>query len=304
MIDYIEWIRAAREIPREDQSDFYDQPLPCTTIYQYQTSRFSLPAHRSHFSLKFTLAGQEDYCFARRRVKLGSGKALFSNEGGEHDSSVQDHAHALSIYLPTATADMLTGDAKSNAIEALDDPELHAPNHDIPEIAFMPSARTQHILTSFLKHCPSKSVLEDNEALQSLSWQLTEQALRDIFEEVPFWSLQSVAKSNVRDELITRVLKARDYLNDTGGAGYDLDTLASIACLSPFHLLRTFSDVVGETPGSYARGCRLKRAEAMLAAGADWQTVARKAGYQSVRRFKDALMKQKFRPATAHLPEN
>lgn len=97
MIEYIEWKRAAREIPEEDQSDFYDQPLPCTTIYQYQTSKLSLPSHRSHFSLKFTLDGQEDYCFGRRRTKLLPGMALFSNDGSDHDSSVQNEVHSLSI---------------------------------------------------------------------------------------------------------------------------------------------------------------------------------------------------------------
>lgn len=297
MIEYIEWKRAAREIPEEDQSDFYDQPLPCTTIYQYQTSELSLPTHRSHFSLKFTLDGQEDYCFGHRRVQLGAGEALFSNEGGAHDSSVRDHVHSLSVYLPSAVADVLTFEAMTDAVGSLDDPDRSVAQHDIPQIAFTPSLCTREALASFLKCCPVTSGLGENEGLQSLSWQLTERALRDIFHQAPPWALASVAKSSVRDELITRVLRARDFLNDTNGDGYDLNSLATIACLSPYHLLRTFADVVGETPGSYARARRLGQACARIAAGESLHVAARKAGYQSVRRFKDALTKHGFEAA-------
>lgn len=304
MIDYIEWIRASREIPEEDQSDFYDQPLPCTTIYQYQTSKLSLPNHCSHFSLKFTLDGQEDYCFGRRRVRLGPGLGLFSNEGGEHDSSVHDYVHSLSIYLPTAVANSLQSGASSDAIAALDDPAVAGTMHEIPQVAFKLSSQTLQALNAFLMRCPAKSFLGDNEALQVLSWQLTDHALRDIFKEAPPWALASVAKSSVREELIARVLRARDYLNETMGDGYDLEGLSAIACLSPYHLLRTFSSVVGETPGSYARRLRLEKAEVMLAAGGDWHAVARKSGYRSVRRLKDALKQKKARNAACRSVAN
>lgn len=298
MIEYIEWKRAAREIPEEDQSDFYNQPLPCTTIYQYQTSKLSLPSHRSHFSLKFTLDGQEDYCFGRRCTKLLPGMALFSNDGGDHDSSVQNEVHSLSIYLPKDVANNLTGQATAGAMSALDQHSNAGAEHDIPQVAFTLSRRTQQALSSFVARCPGHSFLGDNDALQLLSWRLTEHALRDILKQAPPWALQSVIKASVREELIVRVLRARDYLNDTRGNGYDLDGLATLACLSPYHLLRTFSDVVGETPGSYARKQRLESAMTAIEAGEEFHSVARKAGYQSVRRFKDAL--KKHQTATAH----
>lgn len=304
MIEYIEWKRAAREIPEEDQSDFYDQPLPCTTIYQYQTSKLSLPSHRSHFSLKFTLDGQEDYCFGRRRAKLQPGMALFSNDGGEHDSRVQNEVHSLSIYLPTDVANMLTGQATTDAMSALEHQGDAGMEHDIPQVAFAVSRRTQEALNCFLAQCPAHTVLGHNEALQVLSWQLTEHALRDVLKEAPPWALRSVAKASVREELIVRVLRARDYLNDTRGNGYDLDGLAALACLSPYHLLRTFSDVIGETPGSYARKQRLEGAMIAIEAGGELRSVARKAGYQSIRRFIDALKKHQTATADHRLLPN
>lgn len=300
MIEYIKWQRQSRHIPQEDQSEFYDQPLPHITIYRYQTERLTLPSHRSHFSLKFTLAGEEHYSFGRRRVCLDAGSALFSNDGGEHDSSVSQHTDALSIYVPPNKAQALLNVASTTPDNALDAPSVPALGREVPQIVFTPSSRTNSVLQAFLHSCPQRCFEANDERFEALSLRLAEHALRDVFRQAPPWALRDVTKPSVREELITRVLRARVFLDDTFGARYDLDVLAEVACLSKYHLIRTFAEVVGKTPGAYARSRRLNKARQVLEDGGNWSRAARVAGYSSTRRFKDAFHRQFGHGADLH----
>ena len=71
----------------------------------------------------------------------------------------------------------------------------------------------------------------------------------------------------------------------------DLDDLAGAACLSRYHFLRVFSELVGETPVAYARRRRLEDGERLLRHGEDPAVVARQLGYKNVRNFRRALQR-------------
>jgi AraC-like DNA-binding protein len=86
------------------------------------------------------------------------------------------------------------------------------------------------------------------------------------------------------------VRRAREYIE----AHYDRDTsleqLASVANLSPFHLVRVFRDQVGLPPHAYLTQVRVKRAKALLAQGWPIAQVAFEVGFADqshlTRRFK------------------
>lgn len=292
MIEYTEWRQSSREIPDEDQTSFYDAVLPHIEIFRYETAKFSLPSHRTHFSLKFTLNGLEDYFFNRRRVSLAKGAALFTNDGEEHASSVREHTESVSIFIPTNQAQGLICNVGEAAESSLDVPDNSPMDKEVPQVAFHPSQATEALLEAYLKECRKSPSISDCEALESSALSLTAHALSDLFRVAPPWSLQGVVKSSVRDELIARVIRARTFIDDHAGKAYDLEELSEIACLSKYHLIRIFSEIVGETPGAYARRCRLNRARQAIEEGDDWARAARDAGYASVRRFREAYIKQ------------
>lgn len=298
MIEYTEWQQKSREIPDEDQTGFYNVPLPHINVFRYETDQFSLPVHRTHFSLKFTLKGREDYIFNRRRVCLESGAALFANDGEQHASTVRERAESVSIFIPDDEAQGLFASASKTVQSLLDAPLETETGKEAPQVAFQPSPTTMTLLQRYLAECRANPGMAENECLQVSTLTLVGHALSDLFRVAPPWSLRNIAKASVRDELIARVLRARRFIDDTAGKGYDLDELAAIACLSKYHLIRNFSAIVGETPGAYARRCRLMRARQALEQGGEWACAAREAGYASVRRFRDAYSKQ-FGPMTA-----
>jgi AraC-like DNA-binding protein len=71
-------------------------------------------------------------------------------------------------------------------------------------------------------------------------------------------------RASTREELWRRVNRARDYLRAHLAAPVRLSELATVACLSPFHLLRVFQSAFGLTPHQYLNRCRLERAKFLL----------------------------------------
>jgi AraC-like DNA-binding protein len=72
------------------------------------------------------------------------------------------------------------------------------------------------------------------------------------------------ARASTREELWRRVNRARDFLHAHLGSSITLSQVAAAACLSPFHLLRTFQSAFRQTPHEYLQQCRLERAKFLL----------------------------------------
>lgn len=82
---------------------------------------------------------------------------------------------------------------------------------------------------------------------------------------------------------IDRVLK---YIAEHVAAELDLNTLAEVACLSPYHFHRVYAGMLGENVGETVRRLRLHHAAASLVEGGDRiALVATRAGYGSVAAF-------------------
>jgi AraC family transcriptional regulator len=59
---------------------------------------------------------------------------------------------------------------------------------------------------------------------------------------------------------LTRMRRVRDYMQANLGADLSLDSLAHVACLSRFHLIRMFKLVYGETPHQFLTRLRIEEA--------------------------------------------
>lgn len=81
------------------------------------------------------------------------------------------------------------------------------------------------------------------------------------------------------------VKRVRDYLEDNYAENVSLEQLASIACLSPFHLSRVFCKEVGLPPHAYQTQVRVNRAKTLLASGWSIGRVALELGFASQSHF-------------------
>ena len=75
------------------------------------------------------------------------------------------------------------------------------------------------------------------------------------------------------------IARARDHLRRKFDGTVTLDELADVARLSRYHLLRSFSALVGLTPHAYQTRLRIERAMSLLRSGLPASTVAGLAGF-------------------------
>jgi AraC family transcriptional regulator len=89
-----------------------------------------------------------------------------------------------------------------------------------------------------------------------------------------------------RTDYSARLQRVLDYIHDHLDDPLDLNRLAEIACLSPYHWHRVYQAIYGETIAATVRRLRLHRAAGQLANGsAPIGRIARGAGYGSLQAF-------------------
>jgi AraC family transcriptional regulator len=74
----------------------------------------------------------------------------------------------------------------------------------------------------------------------------------------------SFAKHKTRIEVLKRLSIAKDYIISNYNKTFSLEDVASAACLSVNHLLRTFKEAYGDSPHQYLTNIRLSRAKYLM----------------------------------------
>ena len=292
-MDFVEWSAPAREIGNAEASSFFDIALPETTIFRYSTQRFRIVPHTGAFSLKLVDAGQERYQFSSRSVYLTAGHSLLINADQAYSSTIDQPTRSTSIFFRAEDVASVfrTGNEKTEHL--LDNPDESG---DMPYVA--QTAVPDVALTR--KHgFALRAALDEGDAdtAEYVANLLLHTALETTLTLTPPELLSGIRRRATRDELLSRVLRARQCIDDQKGVGCHLDQLAEIACLSKYHFLRVFTQAFGHTPMMYARRRRLELAREALANGEDIERVARQAGYQNKHTFNRAC-RRAFGPGT------
>ena len=97
-------------------------------------------------------------------------------------------------------------------------------------------------------------------------------------------------------ELARRVC---DYLRENSSSKITLTSLGAEFGVSPFHLQRTFTDVMGMSPREYLSECRLNELRSRLAKGEPVINALRRSGYSSQSwLYEDSRRRLGMTPAT------
>lgn len=268
----VSWSRNERRIAGEEASDFFDRPLTEPWLFHFTTSHLRVDRHAGAFSLKLILAGEEGYGFGRRSVRLRPGRLLFAAAGREYDSDIGSPSESLSIFLPDAQAAAYWTECRGDHDRLIDASPDEAPASP-PAVAWRGGVAVAR-QTERLR----RALAEGDDAAE-VAFDLLLAAGRTWHRPAPLRSLGGPGGAAVREELLQRVMRARDLILDRGGIGCRLDLLADAACLSRFHFLRAFSEAFGRTPGEVARAVRIERAAAVLETGRGAAEAAKLAGY-------------------------
>jgi AraC-like DNA-binding protein len=107
-------------------------------------------------------------------------------------------------------------------------------------------------------------------------------------------------KSSTREELFRRLQIACEYLHGNLHSRVSLDAIAHEACISPYHLHRSFRRVFKMTPHAYLTRLRLERARALLQAGNTALETTLELGFASPSAFTRLFRAHYGVPPSAH----
>lgn len=276
----IHWQKPSRKFSDAEVDDFYNRQLRKPTLFRFRTKHAELPEHGGELSLKLILHGEEEYQIERRKVVLRPGQMLLINKGQHYSSRVLRETESVSIFFPARErSDLLNAALRS-------DPDYQA-HVSLPQFSFTADQSSRVALSKLVNALDGNTEQDPHEASQ----QLMIEALRNLHQAAPFSKLKSASKPSTRNELIRRLVVAREQIDETDGRIVDLETLASTACLSKYYFLRLFTEMFGISPGAYARRVRLNKAVNDIRTGTRPQCAARSAGYDDYRAFRRACLR-------------
>jgi AraC-like DNA-binding protein len=226
---------------------------------------------KSHFwqgvgllSIKSFSQGVAYYDVGCGRYAVDTNSYLILNHGQPYsitiDSCVETESFCVFFDSKLASDVALT----SNATTA------HRLNHpeDGAEILFVERTYPHDDLVSpaLLKlkseYCsPDFGALQREQALHGLLERMLNRNHRSLKEAE---SSISALKPSTRQELYRRLHRARDYAAACRSQPLTVIDLSRIACLSPNHFLRSFTQVFRKTPHQYLTSLRLEAAQSML----------------------------------------
>jgi len=98
-------------------------------------------------------------------------------------------------------------------------------------------------------------------------------------------AMHPVARPFVHADVLRRLARARERLNDELAEALGIEALAREACLSEKQFRRVFQQVYGITPGRYRSNLRIARAKDLLARGMAVTDTCLRVGFSSLGSF-------------------
>jgi len=230
-------------------------------------------------SFKWMTSGSADYCSGGRTFRLTGNSQLLLNPGEPYRLRFRETSESFTIFYPRALADAAWVQLAGGGTVM---PEF-------PTIAARSPGRLQTHLASL--HDEAKLDEPDGDRLIERSFAL----LGEIADLARHRRRQAkrvpASRVSTRNELLRRLARAEDYLRSTR-LRPTLERAAEAAALSPFHLLRVFRAVHGETPLAFASRVRLEAARDSLMLTTDSiEEISHRAGYESRNAFDRAFRK-------------
>ena len=91
--------------------------------------------------------------------------------------------------------------------------------------------------------------------------------------------------------LVKRVIQAKYFMDKNFDQAIDLDTICKEACISKFHLIRSFKKLYGVTPYQHLTFLRIKKAKELLQTNLPISAVCYHLGFDSPTSFSGLFKK-------------
>lgn len=261
---------SCRHIP----SRLYPAPQILTLSPGEQASRLlrgtllnvGLHNHPTRLSLRWVTEGRYTYEIQGRRYVLTPGNLLITEDGASYNSISTPGVRTESLSVTfhrTMVLDVLQT-SRASQEQLLDQNGHIVQNQEVTFFThtFPVTGPLTQILLRFQHLTQGKHPAGIN--FHSLFFDaMSEMVIHAGKVRREMLAISSV-KATTREELYRRLTLAREYIHAKHTEELNLETLASEACLSPFHFLRLFKQAFGMTPHQYVLELRLEKARQVL----------------------------------------
>lgn len=229
-------------------------PWP-VSILNGRSRSYAAEGRSDRISLKFVLRGAAHYEVDRVRHRLAGAQAMLIDAGHAYriDASGEGTMETFVLFADPA----LLKEAWSAVIES--------GQRETPQLSATPvplSRRAQTMVITLARRLRSQEI-GAGEAANIIALAFAE-TLECEGKLHGFADRVTAVKRETRYGLARALMRAEEYLKDHLGERIVLDQLADAACVSRFHLLRLFADVLGKTPHAYALALKIEEGKGLL----------------------------------------
>lgn len=265
-----------------------------SNAYYFAENQFASGDHISRFSIRAVYNGYQSYQVGGTEHIIDQEKFLVINEGErfEHEIDQTTEAEGIIVAFNPKFLQYYLYHINHNEQQLLDNPfEKTEASVYFYHNSYEKSERLDRGL---------KKLIHDikEEQKDPLYFQQSFNVLLDELVGIEKEMQQRIngikaLKGKTREELYRRLSTAKDFINANLGAKLSLEKIAHVACLSPFHFLRSFSACYGVTPYQYILKERLKKARFMLeCTKQDYNQIYALSGFENRRTFQRAYQKK------------
>ena len=217
-------------------------------------------------SLKCMFNGRARYTVGRAEFCVDDRGFMIVNEGAPYTIEIASPTQVESfiVWFPGGWAEEVASSLDGTARTQLHDPERRSgcpaeffTRYIANDEAVMP--RVRRILAAY----KSGGAQDDGwleERLRNLLAAMLQKE-RGVARDI---ASISAARPATREELWRRLHRGCDFMHANSSAEIGLCDAARVACLSPYHFLRSFREAFGITPHQFLTRCRIERAKFLL----------------------------------------
>ena len=251
-------------------------------IVMGRTRRVEFPLFEQRLSIKFASGGRERYFFAgpNREIDVDEENFLIVNDGRLYGSLIaaERDVESFSVFFQPGFAAEVQRALGTPLDCALDGGTATATAPEFHEFLQPHDAQITPVI-NYIRHHVRLGV-EDPQWYEEQLYFLMERMLRHREGQQRRVARLPALRSTTRAEIFRRVMHAANYIHSHFERDLDLDMLSAEACLSKFHFLRLFRQVIGVTPYAYLLRKRAHTARRLIATtGLTFDEIALQVGF-------------------------
>lgn len=259
-----------------------------------ELDNFEAPmTRRDVVGLKYVIKGEENYIINGERHRVKPGQLLVVDElikGEAFNSKNTGTAVGICINIDRKLVNDVLSSILQNEEDILEKRQ-HEESYNfllrpVPAAQLKLGQQLHQLSTELIKNPSAKYAFEaDFFHTIGLSLTETQQQIKSGIGRV------TAAKTSTRNELLKRMLMAREIIHYNFFQSPDVAALASDVGMSEFHFSRSFKKVFQLSPYQYILQIRMQKAQDLLKGGNDVSSTAYSCGFSDIYSFSKAYKK-------------